>query len=183
MESVEGKLLVAAPHLLDPNFYRAVVLVVRHDEEGAYGLILNRPTNQHIGPLMEMLLETPCDFPGCILCGGPVEGPLVVLHNQECDADICCGHNLYLSSCQERVKELVHRSDVRLLMFDGYAGWGPNQLDEELRRGGWLVADLNPQELFDSTDLIWENCIQRIGRDILSCQIHEDRIPRDPSMN
>lgn len=183
MFSVEGKILVAAPQLLDPNFYHTVVFMIRHDEEGAYGLVLNRPTNQSVAHVMEMLLEIPCERSGAIMHGGPVEGPVVLLHNSPNQQDIRCGAGLYLASCQDRVGELIQCSETKLLVFDGYSGWGPGQLDEELKRGGWLVANAEPEEVFGDVDTIWDKAIKRIGRDILKCHIREAQIPLDPSTN
>lgn len=183
MSCVEGKLLVASPQLQDPNFFRAVVFMVRHDEEGAYGLIINRPTNQCVRAVMEMLLECPCQRTGNIMYGGPVEGPLVVLHNLPSTEDIECGHQLYLASCQDRVRELICDDQAQLLIFDGYSGWGPGQIEEELKCGGWLVADPEGGEFFGNSDEVWEKTLLRIGRDIISTMTGNAKLPPDPSMN
>lgn len=183
MSGLEGKLLIASPQLQDPNFYRSVVFIIRHDEEGAYGLVVNRPTNQCVAKVMEMLLESPCHRSGVIMHGGPVEGPLVVLHDFPSSADIACGHELYLASCQERVRELMAIDTGHALIFDGYSGWGPGQLEEELKIGGWLVAETEVSELFGESTEIWERTLRRIGRDIIASITGNVRLPPDPMIN
>ena len=183
MLCVEGKLLVASPQLQDPNFYRTVVFIVRHDDEGAYGLVLNRPTNQCVETVMEMLLECPCHRRGQIMFGGPVEGPLVVLHDSPSSQDIECGHDLFLASCQDRVRQLMADEKARVLIFDGYSGWGPGQLEDELKVGGWLVAETEVSELFGDSDEIWERALKRIGRDIIASMTGNIPQPPDPTVN
>ena len=80
MKSLKGHFLVASPHLADANFYRSVVLMIQHDEDGAVGLVLNRPTDNTIAEVWEMISESPCDVQGCVSIGGPVAGPLMALH-------------------------------------------------------------------------------------------------------
>ena len=167
MSCVEGKLLVASPQLQDPNFYRTVLLMVRHDDEGAYGLEVNRPTNQSVETVMEMLLECPCPREGQILYGGPVEGPLVVLHDSPNKADIECGNDLFLASCQDRVRQLMEDKQARVLVLDGYAGWGPGQF----------------AELFGDSDMMWEKAVRRIGREILDAVSGIIPPPPDPMFN
>ncbi len=79
MESVQGLALVASPYLTDPNFLRSVVYLLRHDEEGAIGLILNRPTHTSIGELLEQLSGEPVENELPVYYGGPVDGPLMLL--------------------------------------------------------------------------------------------------------
>jgi len=87
MESIEGKALVASPYLTERNFFRSVVYILRHDEDGAFGLILNRPTELTVGDLMERFLDNPHTNPEPIYNGGPVEGPLLVVHDRADGAD------------------------------------------------------------------------------------------------
>src|SRR3982751_5237695 len=84
MKSLKGHLLISSPRLMDPNFVRTVVLMVQHGEEGALGLILNRPLQATVRDVCEKVLETPCEIEAPLHQGGPCEGPLMVLHT---DAD------------------------------------------------------------------------------------------------
>ncbi len=80
MNSLQGYVLVASPHLLDSNFLRSVVLIIQHNDQGAFGVVLNRPTNNTIAQLWGLVSQTPCDNPSPVYVGGPVPGPLVAIH-------------------------------------------------------------------------------------------------------
>src|SRR5688572_1282976 len=83
MASLQGQFLVASPHLSDPNFYKSVVLMVKHDEEGAFGLILNRPTTNTVREIWRAVTEQDLECEQPIYMGGPVSGPLVCLHRMK----------------------------------------------------------------------------------------------------
>jgi putative transcriptional regulator len=183
METVQGQALVASPYLTDSNFMRSVVYILRHDQEGAVGLVLNRPTDTTVGSLLGQLLERPIDNELPVYCGGPVEGPLMLL--QEMASDELHTRSVYVASDQERILKICDESDVsqRYRVFDGYSGWGPGQLDNELRSGGWLVFDIQPDQLFSPTDDLWQQAVKQIGREILSGGIDPSKMPEDPAYN
>src|SRR5688572_10558721 len=83
MESLQGRLLVASPKLRDPNFARSVVLLIRHGDDGALGLILNRPLETSFRELWSNVSETPCKHKGSLYLGGPVKGPLMAIHRRK----------------------------------------------------------------------------------------------------
>ena len=78
--SLDGHFLVASRELLDPNFARSVVLIIRHSEEGAMGLVLNRPTKTSVSEAWKQVSEAPCPTTGLIHLGGPCRGPLMAIH-------------------------------------------------------------------------------------------------------
>ena len=80
MKSLQGQLLIASPKLFDPNFFRSVILLVQHGENGALGLVLNRPLEMTIANAWEQVSEMPCEATGFLHQGGPCDGPLMVLH-------------------------------------------------------------------------------------------------------
>src|SRR6516225_8331032 len=80
MESLEGQLLLASPQLMDPNFVRTVLLLVEHNDNGALGLVLNRPTGKTVEELWKQVGEAQCDRKDPIHLGGPVSGPLMAIH-------------------------------------------------------------------------------------------------------
>ena len=84
---------------------------------------------------------------------------------------------------QESILQLVAKPDVRLRVFDGYAGWGPGQLESELEQGGWLVADGLNDTIFCDHDNLWQRLVGEIGRDILTSGIRSEHLPSDPSVN
>jgi putative transcriptional regulator len=182
---VEGSALVASPYLADRNFLRSVVFVVKHDEEGAYGLILNRPTDVSVGQLLRQVLgdATVMENAEPIYHGGPVEGPVVIVHERPSADAVLYEPGVYLSSEQDDFAEICQQTEYRYRVFNGYAGWAPEQLDEELKQGGWLVWTISKEDLFSTADEIWQKAIRQIGREILADSITSGRIPDDPSCN
>lgn len=185
---VEGQALVASPYLADRNFLRSVVYVVKHDDEGAYGLILNRPTNLTVGQLLKQVLEPEATEQAAenaepIYHGGPVEGPIVVVHEHASDEASEYQPGVYLTSDQDDFASICTQSQSRFRVFNGYAGWAPEQLEEELKQGGWLLWKITKEDLFSPSEEIWRNAIRQIGREILTEGIAVGRIPEDPSTN
>ena len=185
MTQIEGKLLIASPHLNDPNFFRSVVLVLKHNPNEAFGLILNRPTEHRLQDVMAMVSKTSCVHDMPLFCGGPVEGPLMALHDiSEFDeSESECRSGVAVSVQQERILRLVAQADIRLRVFDGYSGWGAGQLESELEQGGWLIADANSEVIFCHHDELWHRLVTEIGRDIITTGIRPDHLPNDPDFN
>ena len=183
MNSIEGKCLIASPYLEDPNFFRSVVFIVRHDESEAFGVLINRPTDQKLNPILEELCHVDCSQELPIFHGGPVEGPILALHDNEPLGDITCIPGVYLSSSESHLVQLAKESNVRVRVFAGYSGWGPGQLDEELAAGGWLVAEITADELFGPCNEIWEVLMNKVGRDIISQGVPRNSIPNNPNCN
>jgi putative transcriptional regulator len=181
MDSLQGKLLIAAPALIDPNFARTVVLVAAHSEEGALGLVLNRPLDTplvEIAPVLEQLAE-----PGAVLhSGGPVAPESAVLLADFADPSLAAllifgDIGLPSASCELSDLETGVR---RARVFAGHSGWGPGQLDAELEQDAWFVGQLAPDELWraDST-LLWSTTLSRKG----GAYALLARMPADPSVN
>ena len=211
MESITGKALVASPYLTEQSFLRSVVYILRHDDEGAFGLILNRPTSMRVGELLELYLghsientEPIChggpEYPGGpeyhgspeyhggrVYHGGPVEGPLLALHDRvgggSEEFDFCSHLGLHIATDQTTLVDLWQKRDCRFRTFNGYSGWGAGQLESELKAGGWLVWDAPPEAVFADPEPMWKQAVQQIGRDILGVQIDASRIPIDPAVN
>ncbi len=87
MTSLQGYFLIASPHLSDTNFRRSVVLLLKHSDEGAFGLVLNRPTDSLLSEVWELISESPCKLGEAIHIGGPVGGPLMALHSNKTYAE------------------------------------------------------------------------------------------------
>jgi putative transcriptional regulator len=181
--NLEGKALVASPYLTETNFMRSVVFIVNHDEEGAFGLVLNRPTDLTVGQLLREALEVESDVADPIFCGGPVSGPVVALHNCGGVGATPCAPGIWFSEDQEELIAICQQAGCRYRFFDGYSGWAPQQLESELQHGGWLVWELEAGEVFSPAEDIWERAVKEIGRDILAGGIDPARIPNDPSAN
>ena len=179
---MQGRALVASPYLTDPNFLRSVVYILRHDHEGAIGLILNRPTRTSIGKLLGDLVEQEVHNDSPIYYGGPVGGPLMMLVEHAGSGEEPTA--IAIASDQETIVKVCTDSiGPRYRVFDGYSGWGAEQLADELKSGGWLTWDMPPEQVFDDSEELWQRAVQEIGRDILSEQIDPSKIPDDPAFN
>ena len=183
MEDYSGKLLIASPHLRDPNFLQSVVYLVRHSQEGALGVVLNRPLGIPFDEqLAEVLSWTP-QRPIELGWGGPVEGALLALHDQKDLAEIPCDMGLYFAGSETAIRELAERPMAQVRLFMGYSGWGAEQLEREVQVGGWLLGDGNAEEVFGETESLWRRCVSRVGRDILSTGLGEGWQGAEPGLN
>jgi putative transcriptional regulator len=163
-------LLLSMPQLQDPNFARTVVLLCDYVPDGAFGLVLNRPTGM---PASEMVrLEPPVvggnTLPLCI--GGPVEPERgwILLAEEPNDPEYrTIREGLYLSTSPALLRQVLSASPApRARVLAGYAGWGPGQLDQELAQSAWLIGDVDLDLVFDVDDAeMWETAIRRLGAD------------------
>ena len=177
---LQGQLLIASPGLLDPNFRRTVVLVTEHNEDGAAGLVLNRPSPTAVAevvPQLEPLVEDGEQ----VWVGGPVQPNAVLVLGEFLDPDdaaVPLFGALGFPSLEE--PEDVVPMTTRRRVFAGYAGWGSGQLEDELGREDWIVEPALPDDAFTETpDELWGDVLRRKGG------IYElvARMPEDPSVN
>jgi len=168
-ESFRAALLLSMPQMQDPNFARTVVLLCEYSPDGAFGLVLNRPTDM---PATAMVRLEPPIIGGNELplwIGGPVEPQRGwILLADEPDTEFkSIRDGLYLSTSQDVLRDvLAARPAPRARVLAGYAGWGPGQLDEELAQSAWLMGDVDLDIVFDlPPDVMWETAIRRIGAD------------------
>ena len=183
MSSLQGQFLIASPHLEDPNFMRAVVLMVQHDDEGAFGLILNRPFEQRLADVFtpEFGDEWHREMP--VYLGGPVPGPLIAIHNSEEFAEQAIIPGVFLSARREAMDALIQETACDLRVFHGYSGWAAGQLEDELEAGGWLVSSACAEDVFSDVEELWGRIARRINLQILTGSIKLKHVPDDPSWN
>jgi putative transcriptional regulator len=165
-ESVQGRLLIASPMLNDPNFFRSVIYIARHDEEGALGVVLNRPSDMQFEDLIEEARGKRPRRSDVIYYGGPVEGPLLALHMMDNVGDLCAD-KIWLTSDDDHLLLLGDRPEIPARFFTGYSGWGEQQLEAELAAGGWMVAEPELDHLWADSGEIWEQAVKQQGHNVL----------------
>jgi putative transcriptional regulator len=180
-ESLSGQLLLAAPTLLDPNFSRTVVLIGAHSEDGAMGVILNRPSQVTVGEAVPQL-EPAVDDDDTVYLGGPVQPDSIVLLGEFIDpspAGLLVLGRIGFPAPEAGVEELAS-STARRRVYAGYAGWGEGQLDSELEQGDWIAQPALPNDVFtEEPEELWSTVMARKG----GAYALLARMPLDPSVN
>ena len=179
-ESLRGQLLIASPALLDPNFARTVVLVVEHNDEGAMGVVLNRPTTASVAEAVPALEDLVDDEP--IFAGGPVEPAAVVVLAEFDDTDAAAalvfGDLGFLRADAD--PSVLESAARRFRVFAGYAGWGAGQLEAELAEPSWIVVEAETDDAFaDDPDELWRTVLHRKGGPFSLME----NMPFDPGLN
>lgn len=184
MDSLKGHLLIAPAYLSDPNFARSVVLLIQHDDEGAFGVVLNRPTGRSIADVWKELRGRRCDCREQVHLGGPVTGPLVVLHTEPALGELRVLDGVYCTTNAEKIEEIVAADRKRVRFYAGYAGWGGGQLESELSTGSWLTVEAGEAALFHTPDEeLWLRATREAsGTDAMPIFGIAPE-PDDPSMN
>ncbi len=183
MSSLSGHLLVASPHLLDPNFMKTVVLLVQHTQQGALGVIVNRPISKSVQDLWREVGGGPCANTQPVYLGGPVPGPLMAVHCEELLSELQIIPGVFFSASKQNLDALVMRPDPALKIFVGHSGWGPGQLDQELAQGAWLTTPGSAEFLFFHPGELWQTVSRHIGRSLLQSMLNIKRAPDDPRVN
>jgi len=180
VQSLKGHLLVAGPGLVDPNFRRAVVLVGEHNEEGAMGVVLNRPSEATVAeavPELGVLVQAP----DVVHVGGPVQPSAIVVLAEFEEPDRAASlvvDSVGFLPAEIDPDELGELRRTRV--FAGYAGWGPQQLDAELDEGSWIVEPALADDVFaQGTVDLWSEVLRRKGGPFGVLAL----MPPDPSRN
>jgi putative transcriptional regulator len=165
VSSLAGQLLVAGPGLFDPNFRRAVVLVGEHGDEGAMGVVLNRPTPITVDEAVPALSEL-VGSAELIHVGGPVQPEAIVVLGDFEEPDragaLVFGSIGFLPAEIDEAESLGPLRRARV--FAGYAGWGPGQLENELEERSWIVEAAVAEDVFgDDPDALWGLVLRRKG--------------------
>jgi len=182
LKPTKGKILISEPFLVDYYFKRSVVLLAEHNEEGTFGLILNKPVEMKISDIIEGFP----DFDAPVYLGGPVKTDnLYFIHSLgksiENSMEILPG--VYWGGEIELVKELITLGKIapsEIKFFVGYAGWVSNQLEEELEKNSWLVSDILAKDIMLlQTDELWNTSVENMGSEYS----YWNNFPSDPVLN
>lgn len=170
-----GRLVVATPDLSDGRFAHSVVLVLDHGDEGALGVVVNRPRDIGARTLMPAWGELAAE-PPVLFAGGPVQADQAVIgvgRGGGGGQEILPGVRVL-----DLETEPIDHPDIDLVrLFVGYAGWGAGQLENEIESGGWFVVDAEPEDPFTKEpDGLWREVLRRQGGVFKT-------IPEDPSLN
>jgi putative transcriptional regulator len=176
-----GQLLIAAATIQDPRFYHSVILLIRHDSNGAFGIAINRPLGER--PLAEVLAEgTDADkdadrkggaITGSIrvFLGGPVEPRYgFVIHSADYHsaATTAVADGLAMTATRDVLRDIGHgHGPAKYLFAIGYAGWGAGQLESEIARRDWFTEPATPDLVFDAdSEAIWKKALARRTREL-----------------
>jgi putative transcriptional regulator len=180
-----GRLLVATPALGDPNFARTVVLVLDHDESGALGVVVNRPTSVPVADVLPSWQPFTTD-PSVLFQGGPVAVDsalgLAVLPGQGAAEPL--GWRRVVDGLGlvdlDAPPEVLAADMANLRIFAGYSGWGTGQLEEELEEGAWFVVPSQARDVFSlEPSSLWRAVLRRQGGELAMVSTYPD----DPTLN
>jgi putative transcriptional regulator len=179
MDFLQGKLIVSSPSLIDPNFRKTVVLIAHHDEEGALGLVLSRPSDVAAVDAVPVLGGLPgAEDP--VFVGGPVQPDAFMVLAEFEDVDDAAAAIIGGLGFMPADAEPGELAIKRLRLFAGYSGWGSGQLEDELAEDSWIVVEAAADDAFaDDPDELWRAVLQRKGGRFSLME----NMPFDPGLN
>jgi len=172
--SLAGQLLVSSPAMSDPRFYQTVVLMVRHDHNGAFGIAINRPVQERsLASLLAAMGEKESAVEGSvqIFAGGPVQPEIgFVLHSADYQRPdtVNIDAHLGMTASREILRDIANKhGPEKFLVAFGYAGWAPTQLEGELAQGFWFTTPEDARLVFDlDRDKVWDDAVKRRTQDL-----------------
>jgi putative transcriptional regulator len=172
--SLAGQLLIASPTIRDPHFDHAVILVVRHNEDGAMGIVINMPTEERsLANVLEMLGERDTNATAKVqlFAGGPVQPELgFVIHSSDYrgSGTIDVNQHVLVTSNSQILRDIGNnKGPKKSLIVFGYAGWSAHQLDDELRRRVWFTTPADVNLIFDDNrEKLWDSAYARRAQDL-----------------
>lgn len=158
--------------------------MIEHSGGGAAGLILNRPTEATVASIAEQVLELSSDWEKPISLGGPVPGPMVLLHTLENLGDQEVLPGVYSTVDSEKVKALVLEQPEPALAMANYSGWAPGQLEGEIDSGSWVTLPAHAGHVFwVGDDELWKAVMKEYHARQLTEMFHLRGFPSDPRLN
>lgn len=171
--SLKNQFLIAMPTLMDPNFHRSVTFIFEHTKEGAMGIVINQPLDINLGdvlPQMDIEVEESSVIDMPVYLGGPVQLEKgFVIHSPlgDWESTMPVTEDIGVTTSRDIIMEIAKgRRPQRSLIALGYAGWGADQLEDEIANNVWLNGPVNPDIIFDSPDEArWESAAAILGVD------------------
>ena len=183
MSNLTGQILIATPGLTDSNFRQTVVLMVQDTAEGAIGLILNRPSDKSVKHLWESIFHVNIATEQPLHLGGPVFGPLMMLHTRQELADLTISGGLYFSTQKDYIEHIVNGNVRPYKLFLGHSGWSEGQLQSEVNEGAWLYLPSHRELVFNDDAELWQKLLQHAAQLSLLRVLNTDSLPNDPTVN
>jgi len=173
-DSLAGQLLIASPTVRDPNFNHAVILMVRHNQDGAMGIVINMPTEERpLANILEMLGEKETNVTGKVqlFAGGPVQPEFgFVIHSSDYrgPGTVDVNDHVLMTSNSRILRDIGNnKGPKKSLIAFGYAGWAARQLDDELRRRVWFTTPADVNLIFDENrEKLWDSAYARRAQDL-----------------
>ena len=182
VKPTRGKILISEPLLMDYFFKRSVILLAEHNEEGSFGVIINKPVKANFN---EVIRDFP-EFKTRLFLGGPVQGDsLFFIHTlgEQVEGSYEIIKGVYWGGDIEIIREMISLHQLgpdQIRFFIGYSGWAPKQLDEELQRNSWVVSSIDSQTLLQTNPTqMWKYALKNLGGDYASWI----NFPDDPTLN
>lgn len=181
LKPAQGSILISEPSLRDFYFRQSVILLAEHNEEGSFGLIINKPIEAKLNELLKGFPKY--NLP--VFLGGPVKTDSIFFFHTREDVPGCLPvmEGLFWGGDLEIIREKLHDKQMlphEIRFFVGYAGWSPNQLDRELREKSWVLSQSTVTELFGADPVnLWSNYLRSMGKDYAIWA----NFPADPTFN
>lgn len=182
LQPAPGRLLISEPSLQDTFFRKAVVLIAEHNDEGSFGLIINKPVNVRLPEVVKDLK----DFDVQLFLGGPVKtDSLFFIHTkgEKIEGSMKILKGIFWGGDLDQVREMMKNGEIGpndIRFFIGYSGWTPNQLEQELEINSWIVVETTKKDIIGpDPENMWQNIIMSMGNEY---QIWAN-FPPDPAMN
>ncbi len=182
IEPAKGRILISEPFLLDDFFKRSVVLLAEHNEEGSFGIIINKPVKAKFNEIVK-------DFPDLdtqLYLGGPVQrDSLFFIHTmgKVIPESMEIIEGLYWGGDIEAVREMITLNKLdedNIRFYIGYSGWAPQQLNDELKKNSWVVSNIDTEQLLNTRpNALWKRSLMRLGGDYALWP----KFPDDPASN
>lgn len=158
--------------------------MLEHSPGGAAGLILNQPTEATVASIAEQVFDEPSDWEKLISLGGPVPGPMVLLHEYEELGDQEVIPGVFSTVDASKVRDLVRSKPEPALAVANYSGWGPGQLEGEIETGSWVTLPARFKHVFWQGEAeLWQVVMKEYNALQLTAMFHIKDMPDDPTLN
>lgn len=177
-----GSFLIASPRLRQTPFEQTVIFVLQHNDQGTFGVVLNRPADSALKSEWQKI--TGLNFgERSIVQGGPIGGPIFAIHQEKSLAEMEMPGGICVSSNGNVFQQLTECEGADYRIVFGVAGWQTGQLANEMQTGSWFELETDPQHLFDDPSLMWENFLRHYGHQVWESILGSGHFPASPWLN